>query len=345
VSPRLDPSSADPAALWQAVCDTSTDFVAVVDRECIIRFCNRVDDGFRMEDVVGHDICRFTVAESSGRLRDAVREVFETGEPRDVETMVRRLDGTLNFFSLRLGPVAGPEGVAAVLACCRSTLPMRTVQQTLEHERHVLRKLLEIQERERQLVSYEIHDGLSQYLAGALMHLQAFEHSVPQPPGPEFAECMRLLGSAVEESRRLIAGLRPPALDELGVVEAVESLVNEARADIPSVGLVEELGRSRLPAPVETTIFRIVQEALTNARKHAAARSAQVSLTRTPGAVRVSIRDDGTGFDPGSVPADRFGLEGIRQRARLLGAEPMISSRPGQGTTIEVVLPVPDDTR
>jgi len=332
-------------ALWRAVCDTSGEFIAVLDRDGIIRFCNRVDDGFRMEDVVGHDICRFTVAESSEKLRAAVREVFETGEPRDVETMVRRLDGTLNFFSLRLGPVPGLGGVAAVLACCRSTLPLRAVQQTLEHERHVLRKLLEIQERERQLVSYEIHDGLSQYLAGALLHLQAFEHSATRPPGAEFAEGVRLLNAAVEESRRLIAGLRPPALDELGVVEAVESLVNDARSDIPSVGFTQDLGRARLPAPVETTIFRIVQEALTNARKHAAARSVEVSLARTPGAVRVSIRDDGVGFDPARVPADRFGLEGMRQRARLLGAEPTIRSRPGQGTTIEVVLPVPDDAR
>jgi len=343
VPPPSEPSSADPAALWRAACDTSGEFIAVLDRDGTIRFCNRVDDGFRMADVVGHDICRFAVAESSVRLRDAIHEVFATGEPRAVETMVRRLDGTLNFFSLRLGPVRGPGGVEAVMACCQSTLPVRAVQQKLEQERNVLRRLLEVQERERQLVSYEIHDGLSQYLAGALLHLQAFEHAAPQPPGEEFAEGLRLLAAAVEESRRLIAGLRPPALDELGVVQAVEALVNDARADVPSVGLVENLGRARLPPHLETTIFRVVQEALANVRKHAAARSAEVSLARGAAAVRVGIRDDGVGFDPADVPADRFGLEGIRQRSRLLGAEPTISSRPGQGTTIEVVLPVPTD--
>ena len=201
-------------------------------------------------------------------------------------------------------------------------------------------QLLEIQEQERQVVAYEIHDGLAQYLAGALLHLQAFEHSAASPPGPDFAEGMRLLTMATTEARRLIAGLRPPALDELGVVEAVESLVNDARADIPTVSLTQDLGPGRLPAQVETTIFRIVQEALTNARRHAGATSAEVSLKREPAGVRVSVHDDGTGFDPEGVPADRFGLESMRQRSRLLGAEPTITSRPGQGTTIEVVLPV-----
>jgi two-component system sensor histidine kinase UhpB len=161
-------------------------------------------------------------------------------------------------------------------------------------------QLVETQDRERQFLAYEIHDGIAQYLAGALLHLQAFEHAAGTPLGPEFAEGLRLLTKAAAEARRLIAGLRPPELDELGVLEAVESLVDEARADIPTV-----------------------------------------SLKREPDGVRVCIHDDGAGFDPERVPADRFGLEGMRQRARLLGAEPTITSRPGQGTTIEVVLPVP----
>jgi two-component system sensor histidine kinase UhpB len=202
-------------------------------------------------------------------------------------------------------------------------------------------QLVETQDRERQFLAYEIHDGIAQYLAGALLHLQAFEHAAGTPLGPEFAEGLRLLTKAAAEARRLIAGLRPPELDELGVLEAVESLVDEARADIPTVSLTQDLGPGRLPAQVETTIFRIVQEALTNARRHAAATSAEVSLKREPDGVRVCIHDDGAGFDPERVPADRFGLEGMRQRARLLGAEPTITSRPGQGTTIDVILPVP----
>ena len=124
----------------------------------------------------------------------------------------------------------------------------------------LLRRLLEIQERERQLVSYEIHDGIAQYLAGAIMHFEAWEAALGDHPGvEELREGMRLVRAAADESRRLIGGLRPPALDELGIVEAIESLVSDARVEVPAVTFVHDLPGPRLPPDVETTIFRLVQ--------------------------------------------------------------------------------------
>lgn len=212
----------------------------------------------------------------------------------------------------------------------------------IARERNLLRRLLEIQERERQLVSYEIHDGLAQYLAGAIMHFEAWQAALGDHPGVgELHEGMRLLHAAAEEARRLIEGLRPPALDELGITAAIESLVADARAEVPEVAFAHDLVGARLPPALETTIFRIVQESLSNVRKHAEARRASIEVRRAGDLVIVRIVDDGRGFDPMRVPDDRFGLEGIRQRSRLMGAEPRIESRPGQGTTVEVRLPVP----
>jgi signal transduction histidine kinase len=209
-------------------------------------------------------------------------------------------------------------------------------------ERNLLRRLIEIQERERQLVSYEIHDGLAQYLAGAIMHLEAWQNALGEHPGVgELREGMRLLHAAADEARRLIGGLRPPALDELGIVDAIESLVADARTEVPEVRFSHDLPGPRLPPAVETTLFRIVQESLTNVRKHAEARSARVDLERHGDIVTLRVSDDGRGFDPAVVPEDRFGLEGIRQRSRLMGGEPSIRSTPGKGTTIEVRLPIP----
>jgi two-component system, NarL family, sensor kinase len=209
-------------------------------------------------------------------------------------------------------------------------------------ERNLLRRLIEIQERERQLVSYEIHDGLAQYLAGAIMHLEAWQNALGEHPGVgELREGMRLLHAAADEARRLIGGLRPPALDELGIADAIESLVADARTEVPEVRFSHDLPGPRLPPAVETTIFRIVQESLTNVRKHAGARSARVDLERHGDSVTLRVSDDGCGFDPTVVPEDRFGLEGIRQRSRLMGGEPSIRSAPGRGTTIEVRLPIP----
>jgi signal transduction histidine kinase len=209
-------------------------------------------------------------------------------------------------------------------------------------DRAILQRLLEIQERERQLISYEIHDGIAQYLAGAIMHFQAWEAALGDHPGvAELHEGMRLLRAAADESRRLIGGLRPPALDELGIVEAIESLVADARVEVPMIEFRHELPGPRLPSALETTIFRIVQESLSNIRKHAAASSASVAITRSGDLVTIRVADDGQGFDPEAVPAERFGLEGIRQRSRLFGGRCRIDSAPGRGTIVEAALPVP----
>ena len=173
------------------------------------------------------------------------------------------------------------------------------------------------------------------------MHLQACQHVCPPAVSHEFDETLRLLQAAAEESRRLIGGLRPPALDELGIVEAVESLVDDARDEIGDVSFSHSLPGDRLPPQLETSVFRIVQEAISNARKHAHARHLRIDLTRSADRVRIRVADDGRGFDPARVPTERYGLEGIRQRARLLGGEPRITSAPGAGATIEVALPVP----
>ena len=358
--PTTTPPSAtgalrEPESLWESVCRTTGEYIAVVDRAGTIIFCNRVDDGFTRDQVVGQSFTAFTLPDSSERLHAALNQVFCSGEEQVLESTVRRLNGELNYFSLRLGPVKVAGRTAAVLVCCQSILPLKTTEKTLQRERHVLRQLLEIQERERQLVSYEIHDGLAQYLAGAMMHLQAFDHSlrdageapaVRLAASGELREGLRLIRAAVDESRRLIGGLRPPALDELGLIDVVESLASEARADIARVSFTHSLPCGRMPAHLETTIFRIVQESLSNALKHSRALSAEIAFDWIPLAegksgVRIRVRDDGVGFDPAAVPEERFGLEGIRQRCRLLGGEPLIQSRPGGGTTIEAVLPVP----
>jgi PAS domain S-box-containing protein len=314
----------------------------VVDADGTILFTNRVGDGLVPEQVIGHDIGTFTLPESAARLRESITAVATTGERRALETTVRRPDGGLNYFSLSLGPVRVEGQTVAVLICCENILPLKTSEQSLRHERQVLRRLLAIQERERQLVSYEIHDGLSQYLAGAMMHLEAYEHVAADDNGVrDLREGLRLLRAAADEARRLIGGLRPPALDELGIVDAIESLVGEARVDVPRVEFVHRLEAGRLPADVETTIFRIVQESLSNVRRHARAGSASVRLEQQAGGgVRVVVEDDGAGFDPAAVPDDRFGLEGIRQRAQLLGGEAVITSLPRRGTTVTVTLPL-----
>jgi len=245
--PLADATLRNPATLWEAVQRTAGDYICVVDRSYVIRDVNRVDQGFTADQVVGRRVLDFTIDDSTDRLRAAIDEVFRTAGTAALRTRVRTPTGAVRDFSVRLGPVLHENHVAAVIVCSEDITPLEESERALSRERSVLRRLLDIQEQERLLVSYEIHDGLAQYLAGAIMHLEAHLHALGGHEPRELVDSVRLVRAAAEESRRLIAGLRPPALDELGIVDAIESLVADARIEIPRVDFRHELPGE--PAP------------------------------------------------------------------------------------------------
>ena len=143
------------------------------------------------------------------------------------------------------------------------------------------------------------------------------------------------------EARRLIAGVRPPILDESGVVEAIAHLVNELRREKgPKIEFLNSVEFDRLDPTLENAIYRIAQEALPNACQHSKSERIWVSLLQREDRLRIEIRDWGTGFDPKAVPKNHFGLEGIRQRVRLLGGKCSIKSKAGKGSRIMIELPV-----
>jgi len=217
-------------------------------------------------------------------------------------------------------------------------------EQAFRREEELLRQMLAVQDRDRKLLAYEIHDGLSQHLTGALLLLQGFRDLVAKDPKEAwraFEAGLRSLSQGVSESRRLIGGLRPPVLDKSGVVAAVENLVLEARQrGGPKIEFASDVRFDRLEPTLENAIFRIVQECLTNACRHSKSERVLVRLAQRGDRIRVEIRDWGVGFDPGTVRGLHFGLQGIRERARLLSGEAVIRSSPGQGSQILVDLPL-----
>ena len=220
----------------------------------------------------------------------------------------------------------------------------REAEEALEREHHNLRNLLQSSDHERQLIAYEIHDGLAQQLAGAVMQFETFTYrkgTQPQQAEDAFHAGLTMLRQSHFEARRLIAGVRPPILDEAGVVSAIAHLVHEpVRGTAAKITFKSSVDFDRLVPTLENAIYRIVQEGLTNACQHSKTDKVRVSLSQHGDRVRIEIRDWGTGFDVKAVQKNRFGLEGIRQRARLLGGKCSIRSKPGKGTTIIVELPV-----
>lgn len=207
----------------------------------------------------------------------------------------------------------------------------------------VLHDLVEIQEQDRRLMAYEIHDGLAQQLTGTLYSFQIFHQlreRSPEEAGKAFKRGMDLLAESLAETRRLINGLRPPILDEHGIVDAIDYLVCEnSRLGGLTIEFDADFPRVRLTPNLESTLFRIAQESLTNVRKHSESSRVEVALSRQNDRILLTIRDWGTGFDPQQVAKDRFGLRSIRDRAALVGGRAEIRTVPGEGTEVVAELP------
>ncbi len=203
--------------------------------------------------------------------------------------------------------------------------------------------MLQASDHERQLIAYDIHDGLAQQLAGAIMEFQVYDHlkeADPEEAQKAYLGGTTLLRQAHLEARRLISGVRPPALDESGIVAAVANLIEDRGHTGGAKVEFHSKIRCRLAPVLENVIYRIIQEGLSNALRHSQSKEVRVSLLQRGDKVRIEIRDWGVGFQPDSAREDRFGLAGIRQRAHLLGGKCRIISQPGQGTSVLVVLPV-----
>jgi PAS domain S-box-containing protein len=218
-------------------------------------------------------------------------------------------------------------------------------EEELEREQRLLKHLLELHERERRLVAYEIHDGFVQPLTGALMTFEGAQQRLPshatEGMRDVFQNGLRLLRESIQEARQLISSLRPPILDDLGIVPAIDYLVCEARGrSTIEIDYDYKVQFARLTPPLETTIFRIVQESLTNALRYSRSDRVSVRLHQEGSCLQIEIEDRGVGFDLDRVDPNRFGLRGIQERARMFGGQATIDSKPGRGTCVRVELPL-----
>jgi signal transduction histidine kinase len=208
--------------------------------------------------------------------------------------------------------------------------------------RDAVRRVVEAQETERTRLARELHDETGQALTSILLGLKPLEEALAdQPARDALADLREHVVSALQDVRRLAVELRPAVLDDFGLVPALERLIDSfAEQTDTRVDFRSALGETRLPSEVETTLYRVVQESLTNIVKHAGARNVSVSLAHRGSAVAAVIEDDGAGFDQRDVREEGVGLLGMRERLALLDGRLEIESRPGTGTTIVAEVPV-----
>jgi len=229
----------------------------------------------------------------------------------------------------------------ALLGFILNVTEQREHEEAIQKDRSALHRLLEANEKDRALIAFDLHDGAIQDMTAAHMFVQTGLSSVPEESSGHalIAKGVNLISRAVDQSRRLLNGLRPLSLEEGGVVAAVRDLVSDFDDHGFQVDFTHDVSDVRLAPSLEMATFRTIQEALNNAYRHSKASEAKAQLTQDEEWVRICIQDYGVGFDLNSVPRNRYGLKGIQERAVLLGGDAKILTMPGKGTTIEVMLP------
>lgn len=278
------------------------------------------------------------------------REALEAeGELQNLERRVRDKAGAPHALLVNVKRVRIEDGT--LLFTCRDVTERKKMEEALGRSerrlRELGRQLVSAQEEERARVYRELHDEAGQSLTALKIHLELLNGELPAGAaglGARLREAVALVEATVDRVRALAQDLRPPALDTLGLNRTLEGFCRTFghRTHLPVEYAGVELPHLRDAAQI--CLYRFLQEALTNAAKHARASRVRVRLEALPGAARLTVEDDGAGFDAaralGGAEAGGLGLVGMRERLELLEGRLEIRSAPGAGTAIAAVVPV-----
>jgi signal transduction histidine kinase len=323
-----------------------------------LRFAAIADAGGEARDFLGERVPR--VASTSGAVLDSGRSERADADP-DEAPIDRDLDGRLAARTSLWVPLVVRDRTIGVIAAhdkvvgqgehfsdddlrLAETFASRAavaVDLSERVARDVVQRVVAAQEVERRRLARELHDETGQTLTSILLGLKSVEEKADDASTREaIAELGRQVASAMQDVRRIALELRPKVLDDYGLVSALERLATSFQSQTGiAVDLEARLSEGRLPTEVETALYRIVQEGLTNMAKHAEPSRASVLVTPKHGSVLVVLEDDGRGFDPANRGGG-LGLEGMRERVELLEGRMTVESRAGAGTTLVVEVPV-----
>jgi PAS domain S-box-containing protein len=324
---------------------TVTDAVVASDDKFILTGWNAAAEstyGRRAEEVLGQpDALVFRTDFIGVERAVAIQRLVETGHFHG-ELTHRRGDGKrIHIESRAVAFFDGAGTRLGYVSVNRDITERRYAEETI---RALLNDVLSAQEDERRRIARELHDETAQTLTSLLVGLRSVEEAQDLGQAQGAASSLRtLVSGALDGVQRIAGGLRPSVLDDLGLADALERLVADVERGSPFRIDLHVTGprAPRLPETIEIALYRVTQEALTNAGKHAAPKAVSVLLHRTPNVVRLVIEDDGQGFDADATPSSRqLGLVGMRERAHLVGGSMTVESTVDRGTTICINVPL-----
>jgi PAS domain S-box-containing protein len=319
-----------------------------------IMLLNRAWEGLFNKDraeAIGKNVRDLYPPELSQFFLSTDQQVLQAGQPLVFEEIQETIDGGRAFFTVKFplpDPAGGVEAIAGVSIDITDRKRAEANLQEHANRLQVLsRRLVAIQEEERRRIAGELHDEIGQLVTGISINLHALEDLVPEEARSRVNDSIALADQAIHQVRDLAVELRPAMLDVLGLEAALRWLAGtQAQRGRLDIEVQTNLAGSRLDGGVETVCYRIVQEALTNIVRHAQARRAAISMEREAAELRLTIGDDGIGFDVAAArqraaEGGSFGLLGMQERGTLLHGQIDIASQPSRGTEIRVRIPLP----
>lgn len=338
------------------ILNSALDAIVIVDTASKIIFWNPQAEntfGWTAEEVTGKSLMQTIIpAEYEAAHRQGMQRYLQTGEGpilnRLIEVTACNKEGSLFPIELSILPVeqeTGKSFCAFIRNITERKQAESSLQQSSEQLRELSRHLQKVREEERLRIAREIHDELGQQLTGLKMDVAwLMRKTVQDDPviKDKFDEALSLVDKAVQSIRRISTELRPSVIDDLGLNAALEWQVEEIgrRMDI-EIEYKNSFNDANIHPDISIGIFRILQESLTNIVKHAAAQKINVHISQAGNAIRLTVEDDGIGFDTNAKQDQlTFGLIGIKERTSMLKGECAIYSEPNTGTRVEVRIPL-----
>lgn len=302
--------------------------------------------GYARDELVGMNVAKFLTAESLDVAREVKKKLLN-GETLDqpYEQRLVRKDGTMVASMMATSPVVINGDVKGFQHIIRDVTAERETQENLHF---LLQQITTAQEEERKRIAWELHDDTIQSLVALCQQIDDLPSGIramPKQARSRLEDLHQQANTIMREVRRLSQDLRPAVVDNLGLVAALEWLASDVSGYSGIATNLKVAGAERrLSTEVELVLFRIAQEAMRNVWKHAQASQAEITLEFGDGKTRVTVRDNGLGFDTRQLADDlktgKLGLAGMRERAKLLGGALTVTSESGKGTVLTAELPL-----
>ncbi|MBS0373700.1 MAG: PAS domain S-box protein [Proteobacteria bacterium] len=335
--------------------DHSLDVIKVLGRSGRIEAVSsaiRALAGFDPEELRGRHYREFIHPDDLASAEAAFHRVLTTGAAGPFAVRARRKDGSWRSMQATARSFLEDPAINAIVVMTRDVtdelLSRQRLSQAMAESRRLSHELLAAQESERARLARDLHDDVGQLLVGLSLSMSRRTEG-EEATRAAIASWRALTAQVLEHLRRVVMDLRPPELDEFGLGEALRRHAARIRSIVgKEIRVQVGDGVGRLSPDIEICAFRICQEALTNAVKYADAAHITVSVLRSDAALKLSVEDDGRGFDVGDHDPEHLtglGLLGMRERAALVGGTLEIQSARGAGTAVRATLPAADERR